>query len=200
MFFISKDGYLKLKIKLHHDDRPTLVYIQELLSRLANRTIGVIVDSKNDHESYYSIDKFQDIVEIINPIFTKYHFTTSKYLDFIDFIFFINKKKVLLLWRRQEAANIKIISFCGVAKRKLNDQELQEILKLKSGMNTLRVCFNPSPCQGMGLDLPKRPITPNRLLGFIEGDGSFCLPNMEPTLVIKQHAKNIHFFMIFLNF
>lgn len=170
MFFISKDGYLKFKIKLHHDDRPTLVYIQKLLSRLANRTIGVIVDSKNDHESYYSIDKFQDIVEIINPIFIKYHFTTSKYLDFIDF---------------KEAANIKIISF--LAKRKLNDQELQEILKLKSGMNTLRVCFNPK-------DLPKRPITPRRLLGFIEGDGSFCLPNMEPTLAIKQHAKNIHFF------
>jgi hypothetical protein len=158
---------------------------------LANRIIGVIVDSKNYHESYYSVDKLQDIIEIINPIFTKYHFTTSKYLDFIDF---------------KAAANIKIISYLASppsvgggemppsaryaraeAKRKLNDQELQEILKLKSNMNTLRVCFNPE-------NLPKRPLTPYRLLGFIEGDGSFCLPNMVPTLTIKQHTKNIHFF------
>lgn len=170
MFFISKKGDLKFKIKLHCDDRQTLVYIQKLLSRLANRPIGVIVDSKTYHESYYSVDKIQDIVEIINPIFTKYHFTTSKYLDFIDF---------------KTAADIKMISF--LAKRKLNDQELQEILKLKNKMNTMRVSFNLE-------DLPKRPLTPHRLLGFIEGDGTFCLPNMEPVLAIKQHSKNIHFF------
>lgn len=169
-FYISKKGDLKFKIKLHCDDRQTLVYIQKLLSRLANRTVGVIVDSKNYHESYYSVDKLQDIIEIINPIFSKYHFTTSKYLDFIDF---------------KAATNIKRISY--LAKRKLNDQELQEILKLKSNMNTLRVCFNPD-------NFPKRPLTPYRLLGFIEGDGSFCLPNMVPTLTIKQHTKNIHFF------
>lgn len=82
LFYISKKGDLKFKIKLHSDDRETLVYIQKLFSRLANRIIGVIVDSKNYHESYYSVDKLQDIIEIINPIFTKYHFTTSKYLDF----------------------------------------------------------------------------------------------------------------------
>jgi hypothetical protein len=169
-FYISKKGDLKFKIKLHFDDRQTLVYIQKLLSRLANRTVGVIVDSKNYHESYYSVDKLQDIIDIINPIFSKYHFSTSKYLDFIDF---------------KAATNIKRISY--LAKRKLNDQELQEILKLKSNMNTLRVCFNPD-------NLPKRPLTPYRLLGFIEGDGSFCLPNMVPTLTIKQHTKNIHFF------
>jgi hypothetical protein len=178
LFYISKKGDLKFRIKLHCDDRQTLVGIQKLLSRLANRTIGVIVDSKNYHESYYSVDKLQDIVEIINPIFTKYHFTTSKYLDFIDF---------------KAATNIKRRSTLDCAKRKLNDQELQEILKLKSNMNTLRVCFNPD-------NLAKRPLTPYRLLGFIEGDGSFCLPNMVPTLTIKQHAKNIHFFYVISEF
>ena len=64
---------------------------------------------------------------------------------------------------------------------------MQKILKIKSNMNTLRVCFNPD-------NLPKRPLTSYRLLGFIEGDGSFCLPNMVPTLTIKQHTKNILFF------
>lgn len=169
-FNISKKAHLKFKIKLHCDDRETLVYIQKLLTRLANRKIGVIIDSKNYHESYYSVDKLQDIIEIINPIFTKYHFTTSKYLDFFDF---------------KVASEIKRRSY--LAKTKSNDKELQEILKIKFNMNTLRVCFNPD-------NLPKRPLTSYRLLGFIEGDGSFCLPNMVPTLTIKQHTKNILFF------
>ncbi len=42
-------------------------------------------------------------------------------------------------------------------------------------------------------DLPKRKLTSYRLLGFVEGDGSLCLPNMLPTLTIKQHSKNVHF-------
>lgn len=41
--------------------------------------------------------------------------------------------------------------------------------------------------------LPKRALTPYRLLGFVEGDGTFCLPNMIPAFAIKQHSKNIHF-------
>lgn len=170
-FNISKKGDLKFKIKLHSDDRQTLVYIQKLLTRLAKgRKIGVITDSKNFHESYYSVNRFKDIIHIINPIFSKYYFTTSKYLDFMDL---------------KKASNIKLISY--LAKRKLNNKELEEILKLKSKMNTNRICFNPN-------SLPKRLLTSYRLLGFIEGDGSFCLPNLIPTLTIKQHTKNIHFF------
>lgn len=41
--------------------------------------------------------------------------------------------------------------------------------------------------------LPKRSLTPYRLLGFAEGDGTFCLPNLNPYFGIKQHSKNIHF-------
>lgn len=85
LFFISRLGALSFRIKLHWDDRGTLVYIKNLLSGLVNREIGVIVDSKNQHESYYEISKFQDIWDVIIPIFSKYYFTTSKYLDFQDF-------------------------------------------------------------------------------------------------------------------
>ena len=53
-------------------------------------------------------------------------------------------------------------------------------------MNSQRVSFNINV-------LPKRSLTPYRLLGFIEGDGTFCLSNMIPTFSIKQHSKNIHF-------
>jgi hypothetical protein len=169
MFFISKSGALSFKIKLHWDDRQTLLYIKKLLSELAGRDVGVIVDSKDNHESYFTIAKFKDIQEILIPIFTKYHFTTSKYLDFQDFCL---------------AAVIKNSSV--LSKRKLRQDELEKILSIKSGMNSLRIQFNVH-------DIPKRPLTPNRLLGFIEGDGSFCITSMIPVFTIKQHSKNVHF-------
>lgn len=53
-------------------------------------------------------------------------------------------------------------------------------------MNTQRKSFNNN-------NLPKRSLTPYRLLGFVEGNGTFCLPNMNPYFGIKQHSKNIHF-------
>lgn len=61
LIFISSKGDLYFRIKLHWDDKQSLVYIQNLLSELAKREIGVIVDSKNKHESYYSVNKFRDI-------------------------------------------------------------------------------------------------------------------------------------------
>ncbi len=53
-------------------------------------------------------------------------------------------------------------------------------------MNSLRKYFNNN-------NLPKRSLTSYRLLGFVEGDGTFCLPNLIPYFGIKQHSKNIHF-------
>lgn len=170
MFFISKTGAFNFKIKLHYDDRDTLLYIKKLLSIIANRDIGVIIDSANKHESYLTVDRFKDIYEVIIPIFTTYYFTTTKYWDFLDF---------------KTAAEIKLISFSS--NRKLTSEELKDILKIKSGMNSLRVDSNIS-------ELPTRDLTPYRLLGFIEGDGSFSISDLRPVLSIKQHSKNIHFF------
>lgn len=170
VFYISTTGALSFKIKLHWDDRQTLVYIKNLLSGLVNRERGVIVDSKNQHESYYIIAKFIDILEILIPLFSKYYFTTSKFLDFQCF---------------KAAAEIRKTSY--KEKRKLNKEQLNQILEKKSTMNSKRWEFDIN-------DIPKRLLSPSRLLGFIEGDGTFCMPNMIPTLSIKQHSKNIHFF------
>ena len=87
---------LSLKIKLPWDDKQALVYIYKFLSELANREVGVIIDSKDQHETYYAISKFQDIQEILIPIFSTYYFTTSKYLDFQDFKAAVEIKKHLL--------------------------------------------------------------------------------------------------------
>ena len=76
LFFVSSSGDLSFRIKLHGDDKQSLVYIKNLLSELANPQVGVIVDSKNQHESYYSVNKFQDIQEILIPIFSTYYFVS----------------------------------------------------------------------------------------------------------------------------
>jgi hypothetical protein len=47
-------------------------------------------------------------------------------------------------------------------KRRLNKEELNKILKIKSGMNSQRLQFNIN-------DLPKRSLTLSRFLGFVEG-------------------------------
>ena len=92
---------------------------------MVNREVGVIVDSKNLHESYYIIAKFPDILEILIPIFSKYYFTTSKFLDFQDL---------------KAAAEIRKTSY--MEKRKLNTEELKKILIIKSNMNSQRLEFN----------------------------------------------------------
>jgi LAGLIDADG endonuclease len=80
---------------------------------------------KTLHESYYRIAKFQDILEILIPIFSKYYLTTSKFLDFQYF---------------KAAAEIRKTSY--MEKRRLNKEELNKILKIKSGMNSQRLQFN----------------------------------------------------------
>lgn len=110
MFFISSTGALSFRIKLHWDDKGCLVYIKNLLVELVGRNVGVIVDSKNKHESYFTLANFKDIQEILIPIFSTYYFTTSKYLDFQDF---------------KAAAEIKKVSY--LEKRKLNKVELEKI-------------------------------------------------------------------------
>ena len=60
-------------------------------------------------------------------------------------------------------------------------------------MNTNRKNFDPNA-------LPKRDLTSNRLLGFIEGDGSFTITNKSPELHIGIHSKNLHFLHEISNF
>ena len=124
MFYISKTGSLSFRIKLHKDDRGVLEYIKNFLSELANREVGVIVDSSNSHESYFIVSKYEDLYEIVIPILSKYFFTTSKYLDFQDF---------------KKASEIKKYPF--LEGRVLNKEELNQILSIKSNMNSKRLSF-----------------------------------------------------------
>lgn len=122
---------------------------------MVNREVGVIVDSKkNFHESYNIIAKFQDILELLIPIFSKYYFTTYKFLDFQDF-----KAAAEIRKKKQQKTKTKQNKTSYLEKRRLNKEELNKILKIKSGMVSQRLQFNIN-------DLPKRYVTFSRFLSF----------------------------------
>ena len=55
-----------------------------MLSKLVNRRVGIISTSNSDNTCKFEITNMRDIIEIIIPILTKFHFTSTKYLDFND--------------------------------------------------------------------------------------------------------------------
>jgi LAGLIDADG endonuclease len=115
---------------------------------------------RSDRNTYVLIiSSLIDIETIIIPLFDKYPLMTKKYLDYVDFrsSFFIFKKRQL---DRQNKQNYDI-----------------QILNLKYGMNDKRVNFS----------LPENhiKITPNYLLGYIEGDGSFYFNKNDNTVRIS---------------
>lgn len=115
---------------------------------------------RSDRNTYVLIiSSLIDIETIIIPLFEKYPLMTKKYLDYVDFrnSFFIFKKRQL---DRQNKQNYDI-----------------QILNLKYGMNDKRVNFS----------LPENhiKITPNYLLGYIEGDGSFYFNKNDNTVRIS---------------
>lgn len=169
-FYISTTANLTIRIKLHIDDLNTLIFIQQMLSKLANRKIGLVRVLASENACILQISTIRDIIEVIIPILTKFYFTTTKYLDFKD-------------W---ESAALIRKSALNENRAALTISEKKAILTLKSQMNNSRVDFNTSL-------LPKRSLTAYRLLGFLEGDASLCLPNLLPAIVFKQHFKNIHF-------
>jgi hypothetical protein len=172
LFYINPIGRLIFAISLHSDDLGALLYIQSLLSRIAKREIGRIEKKNTRNACSFTISKFIDIYEIILPIFNKNFMTTSKHLYFLDF---------------QRAAEIKA-KVLTEEDRKLNKEELYEILNLKSKMNIQRTSFDVNL-------LPKRELTSERLLGFVEGEGTFTASQngLKPFFSINTHSKNEHF-------
>ena len=75
------------------------------------------VESQGLSALNFLVTKFPDLVKIIIPFFKKYPFRGSKAKDFIDLV------KVLELIKN---------------KSHLTDGGIQEIVRIKSGMNSLR--------------------------------------------------------------
>ena len=124
----------------------------------ALKTIKSKLNIGNDIAVYGNSCKFtvthpKDLYKLI-AIFDKYNLNTTKFLDYLDF------KKAFYLYQDRDKS------------KKEKETLIDKILELKNGMNKTRNYFN----------LPadhKIVISGHWLLGFIEGEGSFCLLRSE---------------------
>lgn len=131
-------------IELHKDDIKALEYIRNSLG--VNNKIATYGNSCK-----LVIGHSKDIYKLIE-IFDKFKLNTTKYLDYLDF------KQAFILYQE----------FKGGDRTALLDQ----ILKIKNGMNANRTDFNfPSDHNIV--------ISPHWLLGLIEGEGSFTMDKKE---------------------
>jgi hypothetical protein len=127
------------------------------------KTLGIGKVSTYGNVSKYEVYDLKGTAKIIE-IFTKYSFlNTTKLLNFLDY------KKAFELYR---------------SSKKISKEVDQEIANLKNGMNKQRTNFQ----------MPEsyRPrITPNWLLGFVEGEGSFnVVRGYGLTFSLNQSSKD----------
>lgn len=109
------------------------------------KTLGLGRVTTYKSSATYAITSQKEI-QFILDIFTKYNLNTTKHLNFLSF------KKAFEIYTGSKIKNSKLI---------------QEIASIKSSMNTKRTVFDTTSF--------KINITPEWLLGFVEGDGSFSV-------------------------
>ena len=151
-----------LTFHCHIDELPLFYKLKELLG-------GGCVSLESNSVKYI-ISNYNQLTHIIIPIFEEYHLNTSKYLNYEDF--------KLVLGMREN-------------KEHLLAGNKEKILRIKAGMNSLRLNGAPHP---------EISINWNWLLGFIEGDGSFCIADNRPQLVVHLTASEKGLLLAIKNF
>jgi hypothetical protein len=158
-FFIGLNNNsikFRFKISTHIDDIEVLHHIKNTLG------IGLVKIENNDY-SVFIVQDFDNIKNVICPIFNNFPLQTNKRLDFDDF---------------NKAVNIKEIK-----GKKLTNSEKNLIISIKNSMNSNRLITNlPDELNKSFL----YNINPNWLMGFIEADGTFGIKNNTPYLQIAQ--------------
>lgn len=153
----------KFIIELHKDDIEILYKICEILG------IGKV--SISGDSARFTVNKFEEIVNVLIPIFQKFPLQTTKYLDFTCFLQAIMIKNKVGL------------------KGSLSQQEKDIITQMKESMNTKRLIISEKE---ENLLNQKVSITKWWLLGFIEGEGTFGYKYLVPYFQIAQHKKNLY--------
>ena len=141
-FLISIDRQyvrFRFKISLHIDDVEVLNTIK------SNLNVGTVTLESSRNRCSYIIQNYEEIINIICPIFNAFPLHTSKRLDFENF---------------SQAIFIK-------DNQKLSDAGLSKIVSLKNTMNSKREIFTYNTTKSQII------INPNWFIGFIEGEGTF---------------------------
>ena len=141
-FLISIDRQyvrFRFKISLHIDDVEVLNTIK------SNLNVGTVTLESSRNRCSYIIQNYEEIKNIICPIFNAFPLHTSKRLDFENF---------------SQAVFIK-------DNKKLSDTDMSKIVYLKNTMNTKREIFTYNTTKS------QITINPNWFIGFLEGEGTF---------------------------
>lgn len=141
-FLISIDRQyvrFRFKISLHIDDVEVLNTIK------SNLNVGTVTLESSRDRCSYIIQNYEEIKNIICPIFNAFPLHTSKKLDFENF---------------SQAVSIK-------DNKKLSDTDMSKIVSLKNTMNTKREIFTYNTTKSQII------INPNWFIGFLEGEGTF---------------------------
>ena len=141
-FLISIDRQyvrFRFKISLHIDDVEVLNTIK------SNLNVGTVTLESSRNRCSYIIQNYEEIKNIICPIFNAFPLHTSKKLDFENF---------------SQAVFIK-------DNKKLSDTDMSKIVSLKNTMNTKREIFTYNTTKSQII------INPNWFIGFLEGEGTF---------------------------
>lgn len=141
-FLISIDRQFvrfRFKISLHIDDVEVLNTIK------SNLNVGTVTLESSRNRCSYIIQNYEEIKNVICPIFNTFPLHTSKRLDFENF---------------SQAVFIK-------DNKKLSNTDMSKIVSLKNTMNTKREIFTYNTTKSQII------INPNWFIGFIEGEGTF---------------------------
>ena len=141
-FLISIDRQyvrFRFKISLHLDDVEVVNTIK------SNLNVGTVTLESSRNRCSYIIQNYEEIKNVICPIFNAFPLHTSKRLDFENF-----SKAVLIK-----------------GNKKLSDTDMSKIVSLKNTMNTKREIFTYNTTKSQII------INPNWFIGFIEGEGTF---------------------------
>jgi len=149
---------------LHLDDVNTLYYIKKELGG-----IGTVQRDFKHYRATYAVWNFNDIYNIIVPIFENYKLLTCKKYNFSLF------KKAVKLKHRVNLNRSK-----GM---KILDTEFQEFQNIKMHMS----CKDKKV---VNENVPKNIINANWLLGFIEGEGTFGYKYTVPYFQIAQNIRD----------
>ena len=141
-FLISIDRQyvrFRFKISLHIDDVEVLNTIK------SNLNVGTVTLESSRNRCSYIIQNYEEIKNIICPIFNAFPLHTSKKLDFENFAqaVFIKDNKIL------------------------SGTDMSKIVSLKNTMNTKREIFTYNTTKSQII------INPNWFIGFLEGEGTF---------------------------
>ena len=115
----------------------------------------------------FTISQLSEIETILIPLFEKFPFNTTKYLDYLNF------KEAFFLFKNRKSSRSSI------------EQIYSNIVELKQSMNSNRVNFI----------LPENHsirISSNYLVGLLEGDGSFYLNKQDMTVRVSLVTTTIN--------